>query len=261
VGLNRRFVVCAVLAIGATYPAGTRIAAAAAIEQQPAEVSTLWRDLRASESMHSVAAKVAAYPEVQSVREKPGKGAKPPSLDIKMRKGGISVFGSSFAIRTEFNSLGQLTQVLLVSEAECASNSTDKGRRIAATLEEKYGSEVTQQRRLDDAAISSALLRAYQSEKTEPLTYGYANQAVAVAFVLAFTKSKRPSYVGGNAISRGLSELAISIWESQRKKCNNTGDEEVTYALAYLPRAEFDRQAAELDDRHQRENTKAKTAF
>lgn len=213
--------------------------------EQPAVA--LWRDLRAGQSLQAVLAQLAQYPEVESVRSKPGKKGKPSSLKVSMRKGAIPIYGSAFSLQTTFGANERLREVTLVSGSECANEATDKFDRVSEALAGKYGKEVTGRRPLDRLMVSSALSESYGTQRIETVTYGYASDSVAVAFVLAFNKTRPPEYVGGGSVARALYGVAQGIYESQRRKCRDSGDETVVYAIRYLSRADFDARAAELD--------------
>lgn len=199
---------------------------------------------------------LSSYGEVKAVKPRSKKG-KPPSLKISMRDGGIPIYGSSFSVKTDFDMSGGLAEVTLVSESECANDAIGKYEKIAFALSEKYGAELTGNRPLDEIEVSSALLKSYQSEQNEVVTYGFANEDVAVALVIAFHKTRPPPYVGGGGFAQGLYAIASSLYEAEKEKCGNTGDERVSYAIKYLSRAEFDARVDELESQRDAEDNQA----
>ncbi|MEA3010053.1 MAG: hypothetical protein QOJ91_1745 [Sphingomonadales bacterium] len=220
-------------------------------------IGTLWRDLQFGQSLQAVSAQLAQYSEVANVKPKPGKKGKPSSLKIGMNKGGIPIYDSAFSLQTTFGADERLREVTLVSGSECANEATGKFDKISDALASKYGDELTERGALDPLMVSSALSESYGSQRAETITYGYANDSVAVAFVLAFSKTRPPEYVGGGSLARALSGIAKGIYDSQRQKCRNSGDETVVYAIKYLSRADFDARAAKLDEERDADDEEA----
>lgn len=222
-----------------------------------ADSPILWRDLQAGATVDQVSTRLSAYPEVKSVKPKAAKKGRSPSLKVGMKDGGIPVYGSSFSLRPSFGASGNLVDVTLVSESECANDAPEKVARMVETLSAKYGPELTGADPLGAAQMSSALYRAYVSERTDTITYGFANESVAVALVIGFSKAKPPVYAGGGSVARALYGLAHSLYEAQKQKCGNTGDETVTYGIRYLTREAFDKGLAELNRQRDAEDEEA----
>ena len=252
-----------VVAIMAQAPQGTKISSSAAEvlnNDGPRTNPLLWRDLRAGQSATDVLAAMSRYPEIRATSLKEGRKGKAPDIRVTMNKGGIPIYGSEFTIDPTFTASGALSDVVLLSDSECANQAVDKYQKIAAALEAKYGKEVTGNRPLNSLDTSIALSHSYESEHKEIMTYGFANKDVAVAFVLAFSQSRPPEYVGGGGIAGALYQVSKSLYEAQQHKCDNSGDKSVTYALKYLSRVDFDTMVAAslksraVDDRQADDN-------
>ena len=191
-----------------------------------------------------VATALRSMPEIKSVEVPPAKPGKNIKLKVKYAGGGISLFGTDFALLPDFEG-GSLTKVALVAEDQCLDQGRKLVERTLDVLKEKYPNRLFGEPLFDETAASGAMLKAISTGNSQRLVTGLSNGSVAVTLAQSFSYTERPDYVyGGGNWSRLANEVMKGAYESQRDSCGGTGLKRVSVAIMYLPQADADAMAA-----------------